>query len=533
MGGFGKRFSHFVLGVVGAFCFIGSMSFLRSSSIAFLVASLFMAPVSGKQPKANVLIFFVDDMGWQDCSLPFYFENGKEVKTAQNLLYRTPNLEALGKQGIRFSQACAHPVCTPSRVALLTGQTPTSLHITNWTHPLYPQSTDQGDSKLEAPDWKVSGLDADVVTFPRIFQKAGYRTIHVGKAHFAPSFKKDKKTKNPASDPRSLGFDVNIAGSGNGGVGSFSSERHYGEGSVWHVKGMEHYYDKQTHLTQALTNEMCKQLDVAVASDQSFLAYMSHYAIHAPYEIDARYSKHYPELQGRPLGYATLIEGMDRSLGRLLNKLDELGVAEETLVIFMGDNGSESANMRKIPQPAAPLRGRKGTAYEGGSRVPLLISWAKPNAENPLQQKYPITAAAHSDDLVTIHDIFPTLMDFADLSAPRTPRVGKSLAPYLKGEQHVRADKTLLIHQPHKHNGRFFSTLRSQEWKILYFYETETWELYHLAEDVGEQHNLAHLPEHRSRLRRMAKALIKDLRNNKAQYPVVKDSGRALRPKMP
>lgn len=301
--------------------------------------------------RPNILIFLVDDMGWQDCSLPFYYSNGVPVRTALNRLYRTPALETLAAQGLRFTSACAHTVCSPSRVSLMTGMAAARHRVTTWTYPTVPRQTDYSNTKLSPPNWRTAGMDTSDHPFPRYLQQAGYRTIHSGKAHFGPKYLADGVTLNPSGDPRSLGFDVNIAGWGAGAPGSYHSEKSYGMEDVWHVPGLESYYSPaQTHtfLTDALTLEMNKAIEQAVRDGVPFFAYMSHYAIHSPYEIDARYTNNYPGLSGAMLGHATLIEGMDKSLKDILKKLDDLGVAEKTLVMFLGDNGAETPSTNAV-----------------------------------------------------------------------------------------------------------------------------------------------------------------------------------------
>lgn len=490
--------------------------------------------------RPNILVFLVDDMGWQDCSLPFYFENGQPVRTTLNQRYRTPNLEALAARGLRFTNASAHPVCSPSRVTLMTGMHAARHHVTNWTYPLDPRQTDQANTTLNPPPaWRTAGMDADDLAFPKLLQEAGYRTIHSGKAHFGPMAKADGVTPNPSGDPRFLGFDVNIAGWGAGGPGSYASGNQYGTAALWHVPGLEDYYtpvNTNTHLTEALTLEINKSIEESVQHGQPFFAYMSHYAIHAPYEIDSRFSANYPGLSGTMLGHATLIEGMDKSLGDILRKLENLGVAENTLVLFLGDNGAESPNTSSLPNPSAPLKGRKGTRFEGGTRVPFVAAWAKSNASNPFQGEITIPANAHDDDIVTLEDIFPTMLDIAGV--PAVPTDGKSLLPYFKGDSQYHRPQEFITHFPHAHNGSFYSTLRQGNWKLIHNYLNRSWELYDLTNDIGEANNLATnpTPENAMRLMRMARHLARELQRYDAQFPTEDATGNArglLMPDLP
>ncbi|MBP7275276.1 MAG: sulfatase-like hydrolase/transferase [Kiritimatiellae bacterium] len=509
---------------------------LTASSDVGVTTKTIRVGVGPERP--NIIMFLVDDMGWQDCSLPFHYTGGAFIRTALNNQYRTPNMEALAARGLRFSNAAAHPVCSPSRVTLMTGMHAARHHVTNWTYPTDPRQTDNSNGTLNPPaNWGMSGILETDVTFPALLQQAGYRTIHAGKAHFGPTFTStDQTTRNISGDPLNLGFDVNIAGWGAGGPGSYSSSSQYGTNPLWHVPGLEQYYtpvDTNTHLSEALTIEAGKAIEQAVDDGTPFYTYMAHYAIHAPYETDARFSANYPGLSGLMLGHATLIEGMDQALGRLLTKLDELGVAENTLIVFMGDNGAESPNTGSLPRPSDPLRGRKGTAYEGGTRVPLFVAWAK-NATNAFQTNLPILQNAHQGDMVCIEDIFPTILDIADVeSGVQTD--GKSLTPYFRGDPGTHRPQEFITHFPHDHNDEFYSTIRQGKWKAIYRYLSKSWELYNLETDIGESTNLAGslTAEHAMRLAQLARRLIRELDRMGAQFPTEDATGNTRRVNMP
>jgi hypothetical protein len=213
-----------------------------------------------------------------------------------------------------------------------------------------------------------------------------------------------------------LGFDVNIAGYGGGGPGSYWGEKNFSAawrngGHDWDVPHLEKYHGTDTFLTEALTLEMNRAITAAVAAGRPFFAHMSHYAVHAPFETDARFAGNYPDLEGMPLAFATLIEGMDQSLGDLIAHLEGLGVAETTLVIFYSDNGSDGP-------PNLPLRGKKGTRFEGGARVPMIVAWAKSDPKHPLQQALPIPPGSESDSFVVPADFLPTLTAIAGVAIP-------------------------------------------------------------------------------------------------------------------
>jgi len=257
-----------------------------------------------------------------------------------------------------------------------------------------------------------------------------------------------------------------------------------------------------------------------------FFAYMSHYAIHAPYEIDPRFSTNYPNLKGTTLGHATLIEGIDKSLGDILQKLDDLHVAENTLVIFLGDNGAETPSTSSLPNPSAPLRGRKGTPYEGGTRIPFVVAWAKANAANSHQIRIPVPRNAHHDDLITIQDLYPTVLDIAGIPHANDTD-GCSLLPYFQGKPGPHRPQEFVVHFPHAHSDVFYSTLRQGTWKIIHRYVTRSWELYDLATDIAETNDLAvhPTPENAARLMRLARHLAAELHRYNAQFPTEDSTG--------
>ncbi len=392
--------------------------------LAGLPTTLF-ARESGAPSRPNVLLFLVDDMGTQDTSEPFFFDGeGRPRRTPLNERYRTPNIERLAGQGIKFTQAYACSVCTPTRVSIMTGMNSARHRVTTWTHPDVPQDTGSNQVKqLRAPAWRTAGVDETDITLPRLLQEAGYRTIHCGKAHFGSN-------GTFGGDPRDLGFDVNIAGHGAGGPGSYHGKHDFSAawrngGTMWDVPGLEAYHGEDIFLTEALTRELKKAITSAVRDEKPFFAYMAHYAVHAPFEVDDRFADNYPELKGKDLAFATMVEGMDRSLGDLLDHLESLGVAEETLVVFYSDNGSAGPLNE-------PLRGKKGTRYEGGVRVPLIAAWGKVDPAEPLQRTLDIPTGTVENDVVVCEDLFPTVLAVTGIEYEHVID-GRDLTPYLRG----------------------------------------------------------------------------------------------------
>jgi arylsulfatase A-like enzyme len=469
--------------------------------------------VAAGPERPNVMLVLVDDMGAMDTSVPFVYHNGVPVVTPLNQRYRTPHMEALAARGMRFTNASACTVCSPSRTSLMTGKNATAHHVTTWTALASPADT--GDAvtahNLLAPsNWAKGGTDPNGQTLPRLLKNAGYRTIHVGKGHFGPNIE-------TISDPRAIGFDVNIAGSGLGGPGSYLGTQNFVKSNPsFQVPGMQSYWGQNIFLTEALTQEAKRETENAVASGAPFFMYLSHYAVHATFEdADPRFSANYPTLSGFPLNFATLVEGMDKSLGDMIQKLKDLGVAKNTLVVFVGDNGTDSPI--SMPSngigPAAPYRGKKGYAYEGGTRVPLIIGWAENDSSNPFQQALPIPGGSACHDITAIWDLFPTLLGATGITASE-PVDGFDLRPYLRAEPGTHRPQEFLLNFPHSHEYEdFFAIHRTGNLKLIYRYKTQTYEMYDLATDIGEQNNLAANPtvENAKALMTSARKMIRGL----------------------
>lgn len=465
-------------------------------SLLLMLSALYSAHAETKPLRPNILFFLVDDMGWQDTSEPFYYDaDGQPVMTKLNQQYRTPSMEKLADKGMKFTNAYAMTVCSPTRVSLMTGMNSAHHHVTQY---ISPEGRDVGGKG--SPKWRFHGVDKEDVLLPQLLAKAGYRTIHAGKGHFG-------SINTFGADPKNLGFEVNIAGCQNGLPGSYIGN--YGKGGKRAVPGLEAYHDSGTFLTEALTLEMNKAIEKSVKDKVPFFAYMSHYAVHGPLNLDQRFEKNYPNLKGGDLKYATMIEGMDKSLGDMIAKINALGVGDNTLVVFMSDNGS-SKNKN-----SPPLRSKKGSCYEGGSRVPLLVAWASENREALAQQVLSIQAGSREDDIVTVFDWFPTLLNVAGVTYDH--RVdGYDLRPYLKGEDGSHRPQKLTIHFPHRHQSDHFSFYRHGDWKLIVHYLTGKKELFNLADDLGETEDLVNSqPE---RVLQMSKELAKNLRKMGAQY---------------
>lgn len=483
------------------------------------------------QEKPNIIVFLVDDMGVMDTSVPFLTDaQGNPVRQPLNDWYRTPHMERLASQGVRFSTFYAQSVSSPSRTSILTGQNATRHHTTNWINAETNNRTPYGP-----PDWNWKGLTCADQVYPKVLQQAGYKTIHVGKAHFGC-------LKSEGEDPRNIGFDVNIAGSAIGHPGSYHGENGYGwikGGRSRAVPGLEQYHRTNTFLSDALTIEAGKEIAEAVARKQPFYLNMAHYAVHAPFETDERFIGRYtdPGKSQQAKAFATLIEGMDKSLGDLMNRLEALGIAENTLILFLGDNGGDAPLGGAADYgSSAPLKGKKGSEFEGGVRVPFIASWAHPNPKNKFQKSFPIATNQIQTQLGTVMDLYPTLLSVAGVKTPQNHSLdGFNLKKLFQGKADAKHPQEFLMHFPHEHRGSYFTTFRKGDWKLIYHYNPETPQkpdclLYNLAKDPVEANDLAQSePE---KVKAMVKEMTLRLEREGALYPVDKE-GNALKPVIP
>jgi len=480
-------------------------------------------------PPPNIVVMLIDDMGVMDTSLPFLTDDdGKPVRHPLNDFYRTPNLERLAKMGVRFNQFNAMSVCSPTRRTLMTGQHAARHGTTNWIN---APANNRG--KFGPPDWNWSGLRSSDVTLPGLLRTTGYRTIHLGKAHFAAD-------GIDGADPTKIGFDVNIGGGTMGQPGSYYGRSNFsGSGPQrdrFAVPGLAKYHGQDIFLTEALTREALAEIDRAAADQVPFFLHFSHYAVHSPFQSDPRFAGHYKD-SGKPppaQAYATLIEGIDKSLGDLLDHLEKLNIAENTLIIFLGDNGGDAplGGAEEVAS-SAPLRGKKGSCYEGGVRVPFIASWGAANPENPMQQRLPIAANSIQTQLASVEDVFPTLLNLTNTAVPAGHRVdGRPLDSLLTGKPDPSRPEAFLMHYPHDHRTSYWSSFRDGEWKIIHRYGPpdgpHVRELYHLKSDPFEQTDLA--ASRPAELAAMTAKLIAALEDHDAAYPVTADGATPLKP---
>lgn len=443
--------------------------------------------------RPDIILFLVDDMGWQDTSVPFAPDT-----TAYNRMFRTPNMERLAASGMKFTQAYACAISSPSRCSLLTGANNARHGVTNWTLER-GATTDDRRPDVAVPDWNYNGvqqtpgIDHTFVgrSFVDQLRRSGYHTIHCGKAHLGAR-------NTPGEMPGHWGFEVNIAGSAIGGVATYLSENNYGHDadgrpySRFAVEGLEKYWGTGTFLTEALTQEALKALDRAADYAQPYFLYMAHYAVHVPMDRDMRfYQKYIDEGYGeKDAAYASLVEGMDKSLGDILDWVERHGRQDRTIIMFMSDNGGLAASPQwrdGAPHTQnAPLRSGKGSLLEGGIREPMLVSW--PGVTRP---------GSVTDDYVMIEDFYPTILEMAGAGLPEGYEIdGRSFAGLLRGEKAADPNREIIWNYPNLWGLEgpginLNCSIRRGPWKLIYDYVTGRKELYNIDRDMGETTDLS------------------------------------------
>ena len=398
------------------------------------------AGAQGRRP--NVLFILIDDMGWAD------------LTCYGSTFYRTPHTDRLASQGMRFTDAyAACPVCSPTRASILTGQYPARLHLTDWI-----TGHKRPKAKLKVPDWTMY-LDHEQITLAEMFKPLGYATCSIGKWHLG----------DEEYYPETQGFDTNLGGNHRGSPPSYFSP--------YKIPQLPDGPDRE-YLTDRLTDEAIGWIEQQ--GDQPWFLYLPHYAVHTPIqakkemtaEYEARIEEDNPQTNAK---YAAMVQSVDESVGRLMDTLDRLKLADDTIVFFMSDNGGlERVTSNK------PLRAGKGTPYEGGVREPLIVRW--PGHIEP---------GTVNREIVTSIDFFPTILDLVGAPEAGRPKVdGLTMAPVLAGTGHM-PERPIYWHYPHYHIDGMFGSVRDGDWKLIERFETGQRELYNLKDDLSEAHDLA------------------------------------------
>jgi len=494
--------------------------------MAVLTPGLKVNAQSNTQTRPNIILFLVDDMGWQDTSVPFW-----DSITSLNKRFHTPNMERLAREGMKFTSAYAAPLCTATRVSLMTGMNVAHHRVSNYTQITVNMDADLKDSIFDPVPWNKNGfnpLGSDIpftvhaTALPQLLKDAGYFTIHVGKAHWGP-------IGTPASNPHNLGFTVNIGGHGAGHPQSYLGTKNFGnaphETTYYAVPDLEEYYGSDVFLTEALTRQALRALDQPVSNKQPFFLNLAHYAVHTPIQADQRYFEKYLKMGVDTIEarYASLVEGMDKSLGDIMDYLKEKNIEKNTIVIFMSDNGGYSLRSKPIHTHNLPLRAGKGSLYEGGIREPMIVKW--PGVTKP---------GSKAGQYIMVEDFFPTILQLAGVRNPRTIQHpdGLSFVPILKNSATADSSRIMVWHFPNKwltQDGpaiNYASAIRQGRWKLIYKMRNGTFELYDIRKDIREEHNIS--GEFPSKVTELAQLLTEKLKKWDAVMPVYTQTGKAV-----
>lgn len=502
-----------------------------SGAAMFLPAAAF-----AQQQKPNIIFFLVDDMGWLDSSVQY----GDRMYPL-NQRYHTPNMQKLAEKGTILCNAYACPVSSPTRTSLMSGMNAAHSGITDFTTAVPGVPSDAShepdalkDDVLIHPDWNWNGISpsagvphtVQVTPMVQLLKDDGYYTIHVGKGHWAAA-------GTPAASPYNLGFCVNVAGQVAGKPQSYYGEENYGntkeKWSTFSTMNLTEYYGTNTHLTEALTLEALKTLDYPIKNNLPFYLYMAHHGVHTPITPDPRFVQKYLDagLDNGQANYASLVEGVDKSLGDIMNFLDKKGIADNTIIIFLADNGGNSENKTKggiLHTQNEPLREGKASCYEGGIKVPMMVYWPGKTS-----------AGARVNTPVIAEDLYPTILDMAGIKDYKTIQDidGLSLVNLITdASSDIDPDRELVFHFPHQwkpyplEDIDYMTSMRKGDWKIVYRHRTQKLELYNLKKDISERNDLA--SSNKKKLKEMATTLSDKLRKWNSPMPSFRNNGKQI-----
>lgn len=449
--------------------------FLSSKTLGWIFALLICTFWGCEQPSSeeknqppNIIFILADDLGWAD--LPSYGNGFNEA----------PNLDQLARDGMRFTNAyAACPVCSPTRASIQSGQYPAHVGIIDFiTGHWRPYE------EVVVPKNRTQYLPADIVTVGEVMKQAGYATGYFGKWHLG---------WNEEHSPGNQGYE---------------DWRVHRRGTFYNLKSKEAIYpidpslDDTTRLSTVLTNYSLNFIEQN--KDQPFFLFLAHYDVHVQLDADRDVIDKY--LQKEPWGdypsnavYAAMIEHIDDGVGRIVNKLESLGIAENTMVVFFSDNGGlvsrfdkipllvkdklplyEGSNLQYVASSNAPLRAEKGTVFEGGIREPLIVKWPSK-----------IKAGSVSDALISSVDFYPTFMELAGgPSLQHQDLDGQSFVSQLETKP-ADPERAIFWHYPVYHHDVPASAIRKGDWKLIEYLVDEKVELFNLKEDIGESRDLS------------------------------------------
>jgi len=448
--------------------------------------------------KPNVIIIFVDDLGWKD------------LGCYGSTFYETPNIDRLAKQGAMFTRAYSScNVCSPTRASLLTGKYPQRVGFTNWLNPRIPSGANSAATHLPAGE----------TTIGEAFQQAGYRTGYIGKWHVG---------SEKIGMPKQHGFDWQMATARHGLPGSYFFPYKRKKPSTADVPDLEDGKPGD-YLTDVLTDKAIGFIkDTVDEGKQPFFLILGHYAVHTPIQapkklvekyqakkkrmfgttplkmIPERFNRKVPARQQNPI-YAAMVENLDTNVGKVIDALHKLEVTKDTIIVFTSDNGG-SCMPKSRPTSNYPLRASKGWNYEGGIRIPTFITWPGN-----------IPAMKTAEPVITM-DLYPTLLELTGCKQlPKQTIDGRSLVPLIRGRKKTLNRPFLAWWYPHAngHGTQPCQAILTDGWKLVHYIKQNETELYYLDDDAGERKNLAKAqPARASQMLNTLQAWVKETRRD-------------------
>lgn len=448
------------------------MNFRVFHKILCLFLVLFTVTMAEAKPennRPNIIVILVDDLGWSD------------LGCFGSQYYMTPNIDKLTEQGMKFTSAYMMPTCSPSRASLMTGEYPPRTGIFSVDVYAYAPLKMRKLKGIPSKRYLVS----EDVTIAEVLKNAGYKTGSFGKWHLG---------NNEETYPTNQGFDVNVGGCEAGSPKSYFSP-------FKKIKNID-VKEEGKYITEVLTDSVCAFIQGN--KDKPFFIYFPFYQVHVPVHAKKEWVEKYQGKEGfygqNNPNYGAMVSYMDYSVGRVLDKLEELNLSKNTIVVLTSDNGGQI-----MVTSNTPLNGQKGNLYEGGIRVPLIVKW--PGKTKP---------GSSSDVPVTVVDYFPTLAEMAGAAIPENKITdGESIVPLLNGDNHLNREAIFWHLTSYNGNGRSNSYLwqtpggaiRKGNWKLIENFEDNSIELYNLKKDIGETKNLSHKNPQK------ANELLTDLKN--------------------
>jgi arylsulfatase A len=429
------------------------------------------SPVKQDSKKPNILFIVADDLGWAD------------LKCYGADLHETPNIDKLAARSVMFLNSyAAAPVCSPTRASLMTGLYPARLNFTIWSEAASVSERKNQEIYKYLPPQTLENLPLEEVTIAEKLKENGYLTAHIGKWHLGDLM----------HFPETQGFDVSVAASQRGAPPTYFypyKGEAFGElrfvGNLGTSSKGKYFTDRKgEYLTDRLTDEAMKM--ISDAGSRPFYLNLWYYNVHTPLEAKAEDTEYFrkklsPGFHHQNETYAAMVKSVDDNVGRLMKKLDELGIADNTVVIFISDNGGYINEYKnKTVTSNFPLRSGKGSLYEGGIRIPTII-FLPNNPQNGKKIETPVSTI----------DFYPTLLDITG-TVNNIPVDGKSILPLLKGNADTSLqNRTLYWHYPHYYPTTTpVSAIRDGKWKLMEYLEDGHTELYNLDADPGETRNL-------------------------------------------